>query len=148
MKLEEMIRVVTGYNDALDVLNYYSNCLASLQTGSVEPSVMANKFISYGTVIEIIDSQQRIGFAAFYHNDKKQKRAFLSMIAVFSQYQGKGYAAKLINEAERMSIADDMKTMALEVNRNNSRAISFYQKCGYSISAFANETCYLMEKQL
>ena len=143
-----MINCVTDFNDILGVLNHYSGCLISFNTGAVKPSAMALKFCSYGSVLEMIDDHKRIGFAAFYHNDTENKRAFLSMIAVLPQYIGRGYASKLLYEVERICVADKMITLGLEVYMNNERAIRFYKKHNFKAIKFTRESKILMEKVL
>ncbi len=143
-----MIRVVDDYDDALDILNYYSARLASLREGRVKPEEMAKKFVSYGTVLEAVNEQDRIGFSAFYHNDREGKRAFLSMIAVSSEYEGKGYASRLLNEVESISASDGMEILELEVNESNLRAIDFYKKHGYRDAGSCNGRGRFMKKTL
>ena len=143
-----MIRIVDTYDGILELLSVFLPYLDSLSSRRVKPEEMARKFIVYGTVLELCENGSGIGFCSFYHNDKRNKRGYLSMIAVLPEAEGKGYAAKLIKEVERICRSDDMQRICLEVRNDNCRAIRFYQKHGYTIKEELNGQIILMAKAL
>lgn len=72
-----------------------------------------------------------VGYIAFYANDKKSKRAFITMFAVSFRFQGIGIGTELLKEACVIAKAKEMKWIVLEVRVTNKKAISIYTKCGF-----------------
>ena len=143
-----MIRVIVNYKEILDVLDYYSKDLEPIRAGRIHLEEMARKFASFGTVIELIEDEERIGFAAFYHNDRKLRRAFLSMIVILPEYQGKGYGSRLLAEVEHECVDDEMKILAVEVRTDNERAIKFYETRGFAVVNALSDIKVILEKEL
>lgn len=75
---------------------------------------------------------------------KKKKvniHAGLVVIGVNPTYQGKGYGSKLLNEFERRSIEDyGISTFTLSVMKNNSKAISAYERNGWKRRKIVGES--------
>ena len=143
-----MIRVIDNYKEILDVLNYYSKDLEPIRAGRINLEEMAKKFNAFGTVIELEKNGERIGFAAFYHNDLKLRRAFLSMIVVLPEYQGQGFGSQLLAETEHECIDDGMKILAVEVRTDNQRAIRFYEERGFIVINALSGIKMILEKEL
>ena len=143
-----MIRLIETYKEVLDVLNYYSKDLEPIRAGRIDLEEMAKKFTAFGTVIELEKGGERIGFAAFYHNDRKLRRAFMSMIVVLPEYQGQGYGSQLLAEAEHECIEDGMKILAVEVRTDNQRAIRFYEERGFTVINAMSDIKVILEKEL
>ena len=143
-----MIRVVTSYKEIYDILNYYSKDLEPIRAGRVDLDEMARKFSAFGTVIELEEEGERVGFAAFYHNDRKLRRAFLSMIVVLPEYQGHGCGSRLVTEVEHECVDDGMKILAVEVRTDNERAIRFYKERGFAVVNALSDIKVILEKDL
>lgn len=73
-----------------------------------------------------------IGFVSCYANDVEKRVAFVTSIGVDAAYHGRGIGQRLLQQAERIARANDMRCIRLEVDRTNRRAVRFYQKQGYS----------------
>ncbi len=108
---------------------------------------LADKFAKYAVFVVALDNGIDVGYVAFYCNDKVKKSAFVSMIIVDSEFQGKGYGKKLIEKAVETARSSDMKSVKLEVNKENRYAIEFYDKLGFVILN-QSETGYILEKSL
>ena len=143
-----MIRVVANYKDIYDILNYYSKDLEPIRAGRIDLDEMARKFSAFGTVIELEEEGERVGFAAFYHNDRKLRRAFLSMIVVLPEYQGHGCGSRLVTEVEHECVDDGMKILAVEVRTDNERAIRFYKDRGFEVVNALSDIKVILEKDL
>ena len=143
-----MIRVVANYKDISDILNYYSKDLEPIRAGRIDLDEMARKFSAFGTVIELEEEGERVGFAAFYHNDRKLRRAFLSMIVVLPEYQGHGCGSRLVTEVEHECVDDGMKILAVEVRTDNERAIRFYKERGFAVVNALSDIKVILEKDL
>ena len=143
-----MIRVVANYKDICDILHYYSKDLEPIRAGRIDLDEMARKFSAFGTVIELEEEGERVGFAAFYHNDRKLRRAFLSMIVVLPAYQGHGCGSRLVTEVEHECVDDGMKILAVEVRTDNERAIRFYKERGFAVVNALSDIKVILEKDL
>ena len=143
-----MIRVVANYKDISDILNYYSKDLEPIRAGRIDLDEMARKFSAFGKVIELEEEGERVGFAAFYHNDRKLRRAFLSMIVVLPEYQGHGCGSRLVTEVEHECVDDGMKILAVEVRTDNERAIRFYKERGFAVVNALSDIKVILEKDL
>ena len=82
-------------------------------------------FYYYGTVNE------PEAFIAFYANDFDIRTSYISMIIVARDYQGKGLGKKLIEKMISVSLNNNMKRIKLEVNKENIKAIKFYEHLGF-----------------
>jgi ribosomal protein S18 acetylase RimI-like enzyme len=58
---------------------------------------------------------------------------FISNVAVFPGFRGKGVARQLLAEAERMAMNEGATCLTLEVEPDNERAIVFYDRLGFRI---------------
>ena len=143
-----MIRIVTNYREIYEVLNYYSKDLEAIKAGRIDLEEMAKKFTAFGTVIELIKEEERVGFAAFYHNDRKLRRAFLSMIVVLPAVQGRGYGGQLLTEVEHECIDDGMRILAVQVGTEYQKAGRLYKKRGFKVTNALSEERLIMEKTL
>lgn len=72
-----------------------------------------------------------VGMAAVYMNNKADKIAYLSIIAVSDQFKGQGVSQILLDQVIKKSQNQGMTDFKLEVNKANARAISFYEKNGF-----------------
>lgn len=83
-----------------------------------------------------------IGFCAFYKN-LEGKFLYISLLWVDEKNRSKGIGHKIL---EYFKIFDIIlfKTINLEVLKENNRALSFYQKIGFSIYEDRGERFYLI----
>lgn len=58
---------------------------------------ISKKFSKYAEFYCLKQENEPIGFIAFYDNNQETKTAFLSMIIVSKEYQGKGVGKYLLN---------------------------------------------------
>jgi ribosomal protein S18 acetylase RimI-like enzyme len=56
---------------------------------------------------------------------------FISNLAIFEEYRGKGIAAKLLDKAEEMAIEKGLNKLALYVETDNFHAKRVYEKLGF-----------------
>lgn len=134
---------VTDKERAKVVLDTFADCLASLRRGEQYREQMAEKFIDYGNIICINLEAQLIGFAAFYDNDYESKEAFLSMIAVKNDCRGLGVGSILLQEIFSQIKKKGMKSIKLEVQKGNTKAINFYKEKGF-VNAGETDKSYIM----
>ena len=142
--MDENIIKVTDKNKILNILHSFTPRLRSLNDGIVDPSELAEKYYKYGEVLLLSEKDAYIGFAAFYCNDTSAQTAYLSMLALNSEYEGKGYGRKLIRTVIHNAKIKGMVKLKLEVNKMNNRAINFYSKLGF-LTTSENSSSFYME---
>lgn len=143
-----MIRIVTNFKEICEVLNYYAKDHEAIREGRIDLGELAKKLTAFGSVIELTEGKKRIGFAGFYHNDRKLRRAFLSMIMVMPEYREKGYGTRLLKEVEHECHEDGMRILAVQVRTDNQKGIRFFENSGFSVINALSEKKVIMEKNL
>lgn len=89
-----------------------------------------------------------IGFIAYYCNDFKSKKAFLSQIAVAETKKKTGIGTLLLNDCLLNCVQMGMQTIECEVDDTNQIAIDFYKKEGFLYSCPAGELSQYLIKKL
>jgi Acetyltransferases len=128
------IKKTTDMKSIYDILEYHKNCLLSLSRGESYRREMAEKFSENAVFISAQVNDTTVGFCAFYANDVSTRTAFISMIAVSSEYRKLGIGQALIDETIIISQKLGMDMIKLEVAEDNEAAIKFYKKNGFKLS--------------
>lgn len=105
---------------------------------------LACKFAQKAKVLVVRDENVAKGFCAFYCNDFETYTAYLSIIVVATEAQGRGYASAMFQEMLLICRNNGMKRLRLEVDNSNFRAINFYKKRGFSLEKKMEETSYFI----
>lgn len=94
------------------------------------------KLITYGSLYMVIDTNKKpYGVMAFYSNDHKTKTAYLSIIGLLPSVHRMGIGKRLMKILFLESKKAQMNEIALEVNKENISATSFYKKMGFRITS-------------
>lgn len=120
----------------------------SLTERKVNLAQYAEKLCIHGRVWCHYDMGKPVSIIAGYLNDMTSQTAYLSMLAVAKEYQGKKLASSLLSEFEDYAIQNGMAYVKLEVRKHNTAAQSLYRKFGYEIIDEASETSLYMKKKL
>lgn len=72
------------------------------------------------------------GIIAIYTNNVDTLKAYIPILSVKKEYSGKGLAHKLIRSAEDCAFKNGMKTIDVKTWPDNKKAISLYEKCGFT----------------
>ncbi|MDP2283629.1 MAG: GNAT family N-acetyltransferase, partial [Pseudohongiella sp.] len=75
-----------------------------------------------------------VGHVAFYSNDKKNFKGFLSSICLCKNNKGSGVGILLLNQVFEHCLESGMKVVELEVDVCNMAAIRFYEKHGFGFT--------------
>lgn len=89
-----------------------------------------------------------IGMVAFYANDYVNKISYITLIVTDIEYQNKGIATELFNICEYYAKSKGMKSLNLEVWKDNLNAIAFYKNKGMHFLEKKSESSYFMAKLL
>lgn len=120
----------------------------SLSERDVNLAQYAEKLCIHGRVWCHYDMGKPVSIIAGYFNDMTSQTAYLSMLAVAKEYQGKKLASSLLSEFEDYAIQKGMAYVKLEVRKHNTAAQNLYRKVGYEIIDEASETSLYMKKKL
>jgi ribosomal-protein-alanine N-acetyltransferase len=74
------------------------------------------------------EEQEIIGYCGYY---KVDELGMITKVAVIKAKQGIGKGKELFNYLIEYAKKDDIAVLELEVNENNLRAFSLYEKCGF-----------------
>ncbi len=125
----EIVDVINSEADLYQVV-FTADELESLEVGdfSVEELIAGEATRNY-LILEIDGTVT--GFSSWYQ--KNDKVAWLSMLHVSSDHQGKGVGTKLLLAVEGCVKQLGLSALALEAQRKAEWAVGFYLKRGYSI---------------
>ena len=88
------------------------------------------------------------GILVYYANDHITKTAYISLIGIHKQWQGKHIGRFLLEYCVEDSKRVGMELLKLEVDRDNLQAIKFYGKHGFVKEKEINCESFYMVKQL
>jgi ribosomal protein S18 acetylase RimI-like enzyme len=72
-----------------------------------------------------------IGLAALYRDHDRPDEGELIQVWVSPEGRGGNVAIDLMNAIFAWAVSNGFETVRAEVTRNNSRALRFYEKCGF-----------------
>ena len=122
--------------------------VTSISEREVNLAQYAEKLCIHGRGWCHYDMGKPVSIIAGYFNDMTSQTAYLSMLAVAKEYQGKKLASSLLSEFEDYAIQKGMAYVKLEVRKHNTAAQNLYRKFGYEIIDEASETSLYMKKKL
>jgi ribosomal protein S18 acetylase RimI-like enzyme len=88
----------------------------------------AKKIFENSVTFEAWNDDQLIGLVAAYLSGDDIRSVFITNISVTKEFTGKGIASRLLKNCIAHCAKNDYFVITLEVNRNNSQAITFYKK--------------------
>lgn len=107
-----------------------------------------SKIDKYAIFIAAYENNVPVGYAAIYANDKESKTAFISMIGVLEEAQGKHIGSALMKKCVEKAIENDMKNIRLEVLNTNEKAIRFYKHHGFEYEKKCSDTSNHLIKKI
>lgn len=143
------LREVLGNSAVTEAVKLLEGMLVpSLTERNVNLVQYATKLSVLGKVWCHYDMGNPVSIVAGYFNDKTFKTAYLSMLAVDKEYQGKRLGYSLLSAFENYAYQNEMEYVKLEVRKNNLTARFFYKKLGYEIIGEASPKSFYMRKKL
>ena len=89
-----------------------------------------------------------IGFFSFYNNNIKEKKAYLTIIAVKKEYRRMKFGSQAMHFIYLECQKKQMEKICLEVDKDNEKAYMFYKKEGFEILGNASECSIYMQKEI
>ncbi|SFC56844.1 Acetyltransferase (GNAT) domain-containing protein [Alkalibacterium subtropicum] len=108
----------------------------------------AEKLVNNAVTYAAIKDCEVVGFISFYLGDEKQAYAYITLLAVVPEYQGRKNAQALFDRCIEKIREVKINTVELEVEKNNVSAISFYKKNDFKIIEETSDNNFYMQKQL
>lgn len=91
----------------------------------------AKKIFQYAQVYCLVSENQILGMCAIYLNNGIE--GFITSFNISKQIQNKGYGKILLQHVIHEAKLQNYTTIALEVNKKNDKAITFYKKNSFVI---------------
>ncbi len=147
-KLEYNLEDLSFLREKLKFFDQYFNPLLS---SLVELDSYAEKLLLNAYLETLFIRDKFIGFYAVYVNNRISDEAYFTLLAISNEYGGLGYGQYLLSRIVEISKIQGFKSLKLEVNIYNDKAICLYKKNGFIIIDEDNTgtaTTYYMKKRL
>lgn len=102
------------------------------------------KIDQYAEFLVVYQDGDIAGYAAMYNNDLNSRTAYISMLGVREEYQGKHIGSQLMKACKENAQKKGMKAVRLEVFDSNKKAIGFYEKAGFEFEKRCSENSIYM----
>ncbi|MDI9589871.1 MAG: GNAT family N-acetyltransferase [Acidobacteriota bacterium] len=112
--------------------------------GESQIASLSAKFSKAARVLVVREQDTVLGFCAYYANDLTNLTAYISMIVITAEAQGRGIGSQLLSRVIEDSRRRGMTTLRLEVALDNERALGFYAKHGFSFEHGTGDHLYLI----
>ena len=89
------------------------------------------KMIRNAKVITVNYKGKLVGYASMYANNFETKEAYVSMFGIKRDYQGMKFGTFLMDRCCEVAKESGMKTIRLEVLKENTKGYCFYEKYGF-----------------
>ncbi len=93
-------------------------------------------------------NQDICGYVAMYANDYVSEVAYITLLAVKTEYQRKHIGNMLLCACYEVAKEKGMKVIKLEVRKENEKALYFYKRNGFEIESEASENSFYMIRVL
>ncbi len=140
VKITEYGEIEKYINEFLPVFPHLTEKVESIEVFCEKLSRYANFYIG-------LKGGEVFGIAVFYSNDMQSKNGYITLIGLKPEYRGMGLGVLLLEKCEQTAKQDGMKKMLLEVDNDNSAAISFYKKNGYNQKELTQRSSMYMQKE-
>ncbi len=118
------------FNDILQHLKSCNNQFVPPLNTRISLEEYSLKIFEKAIKFEIWNNTKLIGLLAAYKNDES-KTLFITNVSVEENYTGKGFSNNLLEKAIAYCENFELKNIKLEVNKNNTKAISLYNKFNF-----------------
>lgn len=106
-----------------------------------------NKVLKYADFITLLSGNQIVGLSILYANRPEQNFAYITYIALYPNFRGKGLGKKLLLFSCSFAQKKGYSIMRLEVDKNNLTAYKLYVSSGF-LEYSMNQNSFYLEKNL
>lgn len=132
----QLIELITKHNSGEKGLNI-----------TIPIDQYVDKIINFSTIVPYYYQGNLIGFISYYNNDSTKRNAFLTMILISKDFQGKGIGKLLLDFSIQDLKNSGFEFYTLEVSQNNANAISLYKSYGF-VKKIEKEDIWIMERRM
>lgn len=148
MRRFNILRGGINENDFVELLkNLEQTVTPSLSDIGINIDKYAKKLYDFAEIFLAKDEERNIAMVAMYVNDDVNYLAYLTFIAIEPTYQRNGLGQAMLFSCEEYARSKKMKEIRLEVFKENTKAIGFYNKMGYT-QFDENELAFCLKKVL
>lgn len=122
-----------SFIELFNFLNKIDNLFPIKLSDKQDLNTLAAKFKEFGTLNAFYDKDTIVALLSGYTNDDENGIAYVSVLAVLPEYQGRGYASTLIIEFEKICKQKNMRRIELYTHKTNFGAIKMYKKNNYVV---------------
>ena len=150
MKNEDMLSFVEVANagEVLDLLRKFDPVFPHMKEKVSDYETFAEKIVDHAVVCVARTGAQTCGMVVFYANDFAEKVAYISLLGLLPEWQGRRLGCQLLNYCCEYAREKGMIAIRLEVDLDNSHAITFYEKNGFIPYGEKMLSSIYMEKML
>ncbi len=94
-------------------------------------TILAEKLLTVGKVIICYFENELAGVICGYINDTAEGNAYISVLCVLPEFQGKSIAKRLLERFVNESVKAGMKKVFLYTHSTNQKAIKLYENFGF-----------------
>ena len=131
--------------DAHQLLNDFDQMFSPALSSHIDIERFSEKLSKYAFFILCRSDDEVVGYIAFYEN-KETQTSYIPSICVKDSYRAKGLASQMMDYLVQQS-PDDIEKISLEVRKNNSSALKYYERNGFVFSEDRN-TKILMNRKI
>ncbi len=107
-----------------------------------------NRIDRHAMFFAAVEDRRVIGYAAVYMDDMETKAAYITMIGVIGEMQGRHVGGTLMRSCIEEALRRGMTSIRLEVLKTDAIAITFYDHQGFVYEKDCTEDSIYMVKQI
>ena len=142
------IQVVKDAKQILSLLYQFDCVFIHMREKVQNYDLFAKKLAQNALVYLIQQNEETCGLSVMYANDTDKLTAFITLFGFLPEWQGKHLGKEMIDFCCTEAKAKGMKSIRLEVDLDNHRAIAFYAHNGFLQCGTCSPTSMYMEKAL
>jgi len=135
--MSQQIAYTSNRASEAQIVEHLSRCDSSFVpplSMRVEIDSYARKIASAAVRFEAWD-RTLVGLLAAYCNDRHSGVAYITSVSVLEEWRGRKIASRLLKNCISHARAEGYRQVALEVDGENTGALSLYAKEGFTVSA-------------
>ena len=143
-----VINQIKSKAEILNVLQTFDNVFKPPIAEKVRDiNAYANKLFENAYVF-VASKDKILGFVALYANDYSNKTAYIPYIGVMQEARNLKIGRKLLDICYKTAVAQGMKFIKLEVQKENLIACNFYKSNGFVLQGQASNKSFYMIREL
>lgn len=131
-----------------DIVIKFDVCFPHLKEKISDLKSYVEKLYNHANVYIQMSGNTVSGLVVFYSNDEVQKIGYITLIGTLPEFRRQKLGKQLLDFCEKVMLQSGMRTIRLEVDNDNTGAIEFYGKAGFTKEGDASVTSFYMKKRL